>query len=46
MSEKAVKIAGRYNYGWVTPIQLKKYVELSALTPAEYKEICGQDYVA
>lgn len=46
MSEKAIKIEERYTWGWVTPTQLKKYVVLNALTPAEYKEICGEDYVA
>ena len=40
------KIKSRYGKGWVTLTQLHRYVELEAITPAQYKEICGQDYVA
>lgn len=40
------KIKGRYDKGWVTTVQLHRYVELEVITPLQYKEICGQDYVA
>lgn len=40
------KIKARYDKGWVTVPQLKRYVELGAITSTQYKEICGQDYVA
>ena len=35
----------RYNIGWVRIDQLKRYVQLEAITPAEYEEICGIEYV-
>jgi hypothetical protein len=40
------KIKTRYDRGWVTLQQLHRYVELGVLTPAEYQEICGQEYIA
>jgi len=40
------RIQLRYNKGWITLSQLHRYVELGVLTPAEYKTICDEDYVA
>ena len=36
----------RYNLGWVRIDQLKRYTQLEAITPTEYEEICGMEYVA
>ena len=36
----------RHKLGWVRIDQLKKYVQLQAITEIEYKEICEKDYVA
>lgn len=35
----------RYNLGWVRIDQLRRYTELEAITPEEYEEICGQEYI-
>lgn len=43
-SKKYEQIKTRYDKGYVTLEQLHRYVELSAITPEEYKEICGEDY--
>ncbi len=45
-SKKFAKIKERYDKGYVTKEQLHRYVELGAITPEEYKEICGEDYEA
>lgn len=34
----------RYNLGWVRIDQLKRFVQLEAITKEEYKEICGLEY--
>lgn len=34
----------RYNMGWVRIDQLKRFVQLQAITPIEFEEICGQKY--
>ena len=39
MSGKASKIKSRYEKGYVTDEQLKRYLELGAITEAEYDEI-------
>lgn len=36
----------RYKRGGCTKSQLKRFVELGALTPDEYKEITGEGYPA
>lgn len=38
------KIKKRYDKGYVTREQLHRYVELEAITPEEYEEICGEPY--
>lgn len=38
------KYQKRYNKGGCTIAQLKRLVELGALTSEEYKEITGEDY--
>ncbi len=38
------KIKTRYEKGYVTKAQLARYVELGAITAAEYEEICGDPY--
>ena len=38
------KIKQRYEKGWVTLKQLRRYVELEVLTPEEYTAICGEEY--
>lgn len=38
------KYQKRYNKGGCTKEQLKRLVELQALTPDEYKEITGEEY--
>ena len=44
-SKKFDTIKARYDKGYVTLDQLHRYVELGAITPAEYEEICGEPYV-
>lgn len=39
MSEKALEIQARYNKGFVTDEQLARYLELGAITEAEYQAI-------
>lgn len=39
------KYQRRYNKGGCTKEQLKRLVELGALTPDEYREITGEEYV-
>lgn len=43
-SKKYNTIKSRYDKGYVTLGQLHRYVELGAITPDEYEEICGQPY--
>jgi len=38
------KYERRYNKGGCTKAQLKRLVELGALTAEEYKEITGEDF--
>ena len=38
------KYKARYERGGCTKEQLHRIVELGRLTPAEYKEITGEDY--
>ena len=38
------KYKKRYERGGCTKEQLRRLVELGALTPDEYKEITGEDY--
>ena len=38
------KIKARYDKGYIRLDQLHRYVELEAITPEEYEEICGQPY--
>ena len=38
------KYKARYERGGCTKEQLRRIVELGRLTPAEYKEITGEDY--
>ena len=38
------KYKKRYERGGCTKAQLRRIVELGALTPEEYKEITGEDY--
>ena len=38
------KYAKRYERGGCTKAQLRRLVELGALTAEEYKEITGEDY--
>lgn len=45
MSEKnKIKYGKRYEKGGCTIKQLKRLVELEALTPKEYEEITGEAY--
>lgn len=34
----------RYNLGWVRIDQLRRFVQLEAITEAEYEVICGKKY--
>ena len=43
-SKKYATIKARYDKGYVTIDQLRRYVELGAITPEEYEEICGEPY--
>lgn len=43
-SKKFEQIKQRYDKGYVRLDQLHRYVELEAITPEEYEEICGQHY--
>ncbi len=43
-SRKYEQIKSRYEKGYVSDEQLHQYVVLGAITPEEYKEICGEDY--
>lgn len=38
------KYRDRYNRGGCTKAQLRKLVQLGALTPTEYTEITGEEY--
>lgn len=40
------KIKDRYAKGWIRIDQLRKYVELGAITSEEYVLVCGEEYVA
>lgn len=40
------RIKERYAKKWVTPAQLHRYVELGVITPEQYTEICGEEYIA
>lgn len=39
-------IKARYNKGYIRLDQLKRYCELGAITPEQFKDICGKDYEA
>lgn len=39
MSKKAESIKNRYEKGYVTDVQLQRYLELSVITQEEYDEI-------
>ena len=43
-SKKYNTIKSRYDKDYVTIEQLHRYVELGAITPDEYEEICGRPY--
>lgn len=43
-SKQFDKIKKRYDKGYVTLDQLHRYVELGAITEAEFTEISGQPY--
>lgn len=43
-SKQYEKIKRRYDKGYVTIDQLRRYVELGAITPEEFEEISGQPY--
>lgn len=43
-SRKFDTIKSRYERGYVTIDQLRRYVELGAITPEEYEEISGEPY--
>jgi len=43
-SRKYEQIKKRYNKGYITDEQLRRYVELEAITPEEFEEISGQPY--
>ena len=43
-SRKYEQIKSRYERDYVSDEQLRRYVVLGAITPEEYKEICGKDY--
>lgn len=34
-----------FKYGWATKDQLKQAVEYTLISPDDYKEITGEDYV-
>lgn len=38
------KIKVRYEKGYIRKDQLKRYVELEAITADEYEQICGKKY--
>ena len=44
MSNKAEKILSRYLKGYVTDEQLKKYLELGAISNEEYDEIYNEKH--
>lgn len=37
-------IIERYKKKWISIEQLRRYVELGAITPAQYTEISGEEY--
>jgi len=37
-------LKNRYDKGWIRIDQLRRYVELSVITPEEFKLICGETY--
>lgn len=39
-------IKQRYQMGWIRVDQLKRYVQLQAITKDEYKLICGENYTS
>ena len=39
------KIKSRYDKGYIRIGQLKRYVELGVVTPAQFKDICGKEYI-
>lgn len=43
-SPRFEKLKERYEKGYCTKEQLKRYVQLGALTPEEYEEITGEVY--
>ncbi len=43
-SPKYEKLKDRYEKGYCTKAQLKRYVELGAITEEEYEEITGESY--
>lgn len=43
-STKFYTIKKRYHKGYITIDQLRRYVELGAITPEEFEEISGQPY--
>lgn len=43
MSEKALEIQARYKKGFITRQQLARYLELGAITEAEYQTIISGD---
>ena len=43
-SRKYEQIKKRYDKGYITDEQLRRYVELKAITPEEFEEISGQPY--
>lgn len=43
-SPKYEKLKERYEKGYCTKTQLRRYVELGAITEEEYEEITGESY--
>lgn len=40
------KIKSRYDKGYIRIDQLKRYVELGAISAEQYEDICGYEYAA
>ena len=45
MTEKAFLVKFSYDNGYLSKERIKYYVARGALTPEEYKDVTGEDYV-
>ena len=42
--DRCTRLCLFYSWGYVTKAQVKRFVELNALTEEEYKKVTGEDY--